>query len=184
MELRRRNSELETRLQALRQVQEALKRSEQPLELALSGAELVPANQQLQREIDERRKTEEALRDSEQKFRSVVEASREGICVVQDGFLRFVNRSITAYLGYSQDELIGRHFTDFIFPEDRALATERYLAELGGHKQEPRFTFRVVDKSGLSNGWRGRRALSLGKANPVWSCSDMTFQSASARKRP
>lgn len=89
---------------------EALERALDELERRVEErtADLVSANQRLEREIVERKKIEEALRESEEKFRSVVQTTLEGVCVVQDEILKFVNRSIAMYLGYAEDELIGR----------------------------------------------------------------------------
>lgn len=88
------------------------------------------------------------LRQSEEKFLSIVHAAREGVCVIQDGILAFANRSIERFLGYLEDELIGRPLVDFIHPEDREAVIQRYSEQLAGHETKPRFTFRAADKSG------------------------------------
>jgi PAS domain S-box-containing protein len=133
-------------------------------------SELVNANQRLEREIVERKQVEDALRESEGKFRSVVQTTREGICVVQDAVLKFVNLSIVKFLGHTEDELIGKRFTDFIHPDDMEGVAWRYSARLTGQKLKPRFSFRAVDKAGnvkwLEGGtavisWEGRPAVSV-----------------------
>lgn len=89
-----------------------------------------------------------SLTQSEEKFRSIVYTAREGVCVIQDGILAFANRSIARFLGYLEDELIGRPFTDFIHPEDREAVIQRYSEQLAEHETKSRFTFRAADKSG------------------------------------
>ena len=122
------------------------------------------------REIGERKKIEEALRESEEKFRSVVQTTLEGVCVVQDAIFKFVNRSIAMFMGCTEDEMISRPFTDFVHTDDSEAVYQRYSEQLAGQKQRLRFNFRVVDNAGnvkWLNGstalisWEGKPAVSL-----------------------
>jgi len=151
---------------------EALQKAHDELERRVEErtAELASANQRLEREIGERKKIEEALRESEVKFRSVVQTTLEGVCVVQNATLKFVNRSIAMFMGYPEDELIGRPFTDFVHADDSETVYQRYSQQLAGQKQNLRFSFRVVDSAGnvkwLNGGtalisWEGKPAVSL-----------------------
>jgi PAS domain S-box-containing protein len=151
---------------------EALQKAHNELERRVEErtAELANANQQLKKEILERKNIEEALRDSEEKFRSVVQTSLEGVCVVQDATLKLVNPSIAMFLGCTADELIGKRFTDFIHTDDSEAVFRRYSEQLAGQKQRLRFNFRAVDKAGnvkwLDGGtalisWEGKPAISL-----------------------
>lgn len=151
---------------------EALQKAHDELERRVEErtAELASANQRLEREIGERKKIEEALRESEVKFRSVVQTTLEGVCVVQDATFKFVNRSIAKFMGCSEDELIGRPFTDFVHADDSETVYQRYSEQLAGQKQNLRFSFRVVDSAGnvkwLNGGtalvsWEGKPAVSL-----------------------
>ncbi len=151
---------------------EALQKAHDELERRVEErtAELANSNQRLEREILERKKIEEALRESEEKFRSVVQTTLEGICVVQDATFKFVNRSIAMFMGCTEDELIGRPFTDFVHTDDREAVYQRYSEQLAGQKQKLRFNFRVIDSAGnvkwLNGGtalisWEGKLAVSL-----------------------
>jgi two-component system, cell cycle sensor histidine kinase and response regulator CckA len=100
-----------------------------------------------------------SLTQSEGQLRSIVHTAREGVCVVQDGMLSFANRSIAKFLGYPEDELIGRPLADFIHPEDREAVIQRFSEQLAGHEKKSRFTFRAADKSGtikLLEGYTGQ----------------------------
>jgi PAS domain S-box-containing protein len=128
---------------------------------------LVSANQRLVGEIGERKKIEEALRESEEKFRSVVQTTLEGVCVVEDATFKFVNRSIALFMDYTEDELIGRPFTDFVYTDDREAVYQRYSEQLTGQKQRPRFNFRVVDKAGNVKWLNGATALIPWEGKPA-----------------
>jgi len=155
-----------------KQAEEELQRTYEELECRVEErtAELAAANAQLRRQIAERKRIEEALKESEEKFRSVVQSTREGVCVLQDGVLKFVNSAMLISSGYSEDEVVGRQFVNFIYPEDREEAFRRYSKEVAGQDQSRRFTFRFVDKSGNirwlegSTGkisWEGKPGVSL-----------------------
>ena len=69
-------------------------------------AELVQTNERLQVEITERKRMEDALRVSEQQYRLLAEHVKDGILIVQDGKLAFVNTAFTAMIGYSVEHLL------------------------------------------------------------------------------
>jgi PAS domain S-box-containing protein len=73
----------------------------------------------LRSQIVERRSAEKALQESEERLRSIFEGSALGIKVLDlDGILVQTNPALQNILGYSAGELTGRHFTEFIHPED------------------------------------------------------------------
>jgi len=69
-------------------------------------------------EITERKNAEESLRESKEKYQMLVEKLREGVLLENNnGFITFVNPHIAKMLGYSEEELLGKHYT-FIVPEE------------------------------------------------------------------
>jgi two-component system, cell cycle sensor histidine kinase and response regulator CckA len=102
---------------------------------------------------------EAALKESTEKFSAVMHATREGICVLQDSLFKFLNRSVANFLEYSENELIGKRFTDFILPDDREIVFRLYSELLTRKKEKLRFTFRVVDKSGRTKWLEGGMSL-------------------------
>ncbi len=83
--------------------------------------ELQQMNKKFKAEITQRGLAEDALRYSEQRFRTLAEASFEGIAVSENGTLLDVNHQLAAMLGYESRELIGRAVIEFIAPEHRDL---------------------------------------------------------------
>ncbi len=104
---------------------------------------------QRERDLARRIEAERALRESEKKYREVVENAQEGICVLQNGMLRFVNRSMINTLGYKEDEWEGKSFLEFIHPEDRPRAQQHYLRRRKGDPSPPqRHRWRVLRRDG------------------------------------
>ena len=65
------------------------------------------------RDITEQKSAEEELRISEAKYRLLIDTSNEGILVIQDGKLRFVNKKVLDVTGYSKEELLAKPFPAF-----------------------------------------------------------------------
>lgn len=59
-------------------------------------------------DITARKKAEAALRESEEKYRNLVEQARDGIVIIQEDILAYVNPSFAAITGYPTEALIGR----------------------------------------------------------------------------
>jgi PAS domain S-box-containing protein len=90
----------------------------------------------------------DALRESESRYRSLVENAKEGIYVVQDDMIKFINRAGAEMSGYSEKEIISKPFMEFIYPDDRALVSERCRKRFGGEEIETRITFRFIAAGG------------------------------------
>jgi diguanylate cyclase (GGDEF)-like protein/PAS domain S-box-containing protein len=69
--------------------------------------------------ISEKKKVENALRNSEEKYRALVESTEDSIYVVDRNYrYLFVNKKHKARMGLSEDDLLGRAFSEFHSPED------------------------------------------------------------------
>jgi PAS domain S-box-containing protein len=66
-----------------------------------------------------RRLAEKDLRKSEEKYRAVINRANEGIVILQEGILHFVNPRAAELLGGSNEDLIGRSFFEFVAPLER-----------------------------------------------------------------
>src|SRR5437588_3738823 len=74
----------------------------------------------------ERDRAESAVRTSEEKYRDLINASPDAICVVDaDGKCILVNPACVNLAGRSQDELIGSSITDTYLAEERHLLANR-----------------------------------------------------------
>ncbi len=78
-------------------------------------------------------KIENALMESEEKYRSLVENLNEIIISIDEkGIITFVSHSAEAHSGYTQHEMVGRPFLDFIFPDDAASILGNFMKRRQG----------------------------------------------------
>ena len=73
-----------------------------------------------------------SLQESEAKYRLVVENANDGIFILQDEVIRFVNQKACDITGYPREELLITPFADLIHPDDRQPAKERYEKRIDG----------------------------------------------------
>lgn len=98
----------------------------------------------ISRDNTDYKRMEEALRESEGKYRLVVENAGEAIYIAQDGRIKFPNRSALEFIGYTEDELTSRPFTEFIHPDDRQMVFDRHVKRLTGEEILPIYCFRCI----------------------------------------
>ena len=78
------------------------------------------------RDITERIKSEKALRASEKKYRELVESISEAIFTIDPaGLMTYISPAIESILGVTQESIIGKPFSDYIYGED----LDRMMAE-------------------------------------------------------
>ncbi len=100
-------------------------------------------------DITLRRKAEAALVESESKYRSLVESGGASIAVIDmDGKFAFVNDTLCRMAGYPKEELLGKNFMDFVYPEDRDRDAQLFLEAIGEGKNEVHLETRILHKDG------------------------------------
>jgi len=106
-------------------------------------------------------------KDEETLLKVLAEEAAVGVCIMQDGKIRYFNSNFPLAIGYTADELLGKDSLDIVVPEDREMVRENTIKMLKGELVSP-YQFRVIHKDG-SIRWimsavkpvqyRGRRAV-------------------------
>ncbi|HYO67948.1 MAG TPA: PAS domain S-box protein, partial [Archangium sp.] len=109
----------------------------------LLGAVLILRDTECERQAEaERRRTE-------QRFQRIVEAAQEGLWTIDaESRTTYVNRHAAAMLGYTPDEMLGRHLFEFITEEDRGLLLQELERQQRQGLNSLVDDFRLVRKDG------------------------------------
>lgn len=88
----------------------------------------------------------------EKEYRYILDNAGDIIYTTDDkGNVEFLNESIHKILGYTNTELIGKHFTQIIHPEDKKRVALFYLKQFAQKKENSYSEFRVLNKEGSEN---------------------------------
>lgn len=100
-------------------------------------------------DITEWKRTEQALMESEERFRSIFEKSPTGIALSDTSF-RFVmvNPKFCTMLGYPEDELVGKKFSDITHPDYIAADMENIRKLMRGEIQQYTIEKQYLAKNG------------------------------------
>ncbi len=99
-------------------------------------------------DITEQKQLEEA-------YRSLVDNSLQGLAIIQDGRMVFLNKAFSSSTGYTEEEMLAaspEQLQSLVHPEDRELVWTRHRDRLAGKKVPPRYEFRFIRKDG-STAW-------------------------------
>jgi two-component system, LuxR family, sensor kinase FixL len=116
-------------------------------------------------DVDEHRKTQTELRrllleiaELNRQRDRVWHHSRDLLGIAgTDGIIRAANPAWTEILGYASDEVIGRNYLDFVFPEDAHLADDAWQTMLSGHNlTDLQIRLRRKDGSARWISWNSR----------------------------
>ena len=93
------------------------------------------------------KRTEELL-ESEKRYSVLVEEASDGVVIVQDGKIVFVNQKAQEISGYSREELIGLPFEKLVDKKYLQLAKERHELRLQGEKVPATYEAEGITKMG------------------------------------
>lgn len=110
---------------------------------------------------------EQQLRVSEEHYRKLIDHSPEAIVVIQDGYIKYINPRGLQLSGYTCEEVMSQSFLQFVHPDERVLAEERYQRRLDAEDVPKTFLIRLLNKRGrtfwaeqtvVTVEWEGRLA--------------------------
>lgn len=133
-----------------REITNELRKYRQHLEdlVAERTEELEQANKNLQTEVGKRKRTEDALRERESQYRNLIENAHDGICIVQDQKLKFVNRHFEQMLGYENKSTVDTRFFLYGFSDEQERIAGIYRKIIKGEEQLLRCETAFVTKNG------------------------------------
>jgi PAS domain S-box-containing protein len=127
------------------------------------------------RDITERLQAEQQLREREEQYRSVFEATDDGLIINDlDGFCIEVNPAYCKMLGYTREELIGLHYSQTTYPEYYLVLDESARAIQAGGQYQTQGLARRKDSSPLPVDARATPFTYKGKPHMLGVMRDIT----------
>ncbi|MFC1516487.1 PAS domain S-box protein [Thermodesulfobacteriota bacterium] len=83
-------------------------------------------------DITESVHAEMALRESEEKYRNLVERANDGVSIIQNGIVKFVNSRLAEIFGFTVEKMIDTSFLDYVFPDERSRIADIHKRRLQG----------------------------------------------------
>jgi PAS domain S-box-containing protein len=83
-------------------------------------------------DVTELRQREEVQREMEAWCSTLIENTKDGIDIVQDGVCKFGNKALEEITGYPIEEFVGMKMTDIVLPEYEEQTVKRFEGRLAG----------------------------------------------------
>jgi PAS domain S-box-containing protein len=102
----------------------------------------------IDRDITERKRATAALRDSETRYSAVVQQAQDGVIILQNNVLQFVNRAMADILGYAPGEMENTSYINYVAPESRTMVVEQVQRRIAGEEVPPVYEAKLLRKDG------------------------------------
>ena len=100
-------------------------------------------------DVTERIIAELSLKDSEEKYRTLIENMTDGVFIIQNEKMVFVNYALADFLGYNTKEMTGVNFSQFVAHHNRDLVWQRYADRISGKDVIGHYEFDLIHKNGV-----------------------------------
>ena len=121
------------------------------------------------------------LKESEEKYRTLIDNIQDGVLLVEEKRILFVNEAMARMIGYTVEELIGMPPRVIIAPEDLEMVTERYRRRQAGESFERSYEFRMLHKDGVTRSYVNIHAGIFNYQNRVVSIATIKDMTASRK---
>ena len=136
-----------------------------------SETEIKNLNEELERKVTERTaqlaEAIETLRKSEEKYREIVENISDVVHTSDyKGYFTYINPACKKLTGYTQNEIIGKHFSEIVAPEWKDRVAEFYFNQFKNKIDETLFSFPILTKS-REEKWVEQTVMQLREGNKI-----------------
>lgn len=102
------------------------------------------------RDITNSKERERELSEEKEKYSTLVEQSHDGILVLQDEKIKFVNEQAGNILQFEESELLGKSMLETVAPQDRERIKNRYHRRLDPETESPpaQYDMQLLTKDG------------------------------------
>ncbi len=102
----------------------------------------------LRKSESEHRKTIKKFIESEENYRNLVENACDGIVIIQDMKITYINPHLAEMIGYSKEHYINRPFAEFIHPDELPKVVDHHKRRLAGEEVPSIYESAIIAKDG------------------------------------
>lgn len=95
-----------------------------------------------------RKHAEEVSQQCEEKYSMLISNMREGVFLIQDDKIQFVNEAFIRMFGCTLEGAVGKDFREFVAPEDFELVMDRYYQRQAGKDIPEEYEFHAQHRDG------------------------------------
>jgi PAS domain S-box-containing protein len=107
-------------------------------------------------DITEIKQISQALIQSEERYKRMTESIQDGLTLIENGRIVYVNSHLSRITGYSREEILSMNFEDFIIPEERERYNIIVKDSIKNSKLPPEFESEIIRKDGTQRYIRNR----------------------------
>ena len=101
-------------------------------------------------DISETKNAALLLKESEEKYRTLIENIQDGVFIINEKKILFVNEAFASIIGYTKEDVFGMDFKKIIAPEDWKMVLGNYIRRMKGGAPINNFEFRALHKDGVT----------------------------------
>ncbi len=110
--------------------------------------DLTEKNTELKTAIDELVQTERALKDSEEIYRNLVERANDGIVLIQNNRIEYVNPQLAELTGYPIEQIQNSEWSRYVYPTEQERISRIYRLRMKGESVPSRYETALRHKNG------------------------------------
>lgn len=104
-------------------------------------------NEDLQKEINLQRLSSTELESAQAKYTTLVEQGLDGVAIIQQGNILFVNNILSTISGYSKSELVSMNIVDLFAEESRSFVRQIFSRRRAGENVLPFYEAKLLCKN-------------------------------------
>lgn len=101
----------------------------------------------LVQDITEQKMVQQALRESEEKYRTFVERAKDGILILQNMKVKFLNSRLADMVGYKPEEILNTIFIRYLKQEEIPVLKQRYKDRIEGKDVESTYETVLINRN-------------------------------------
>lgn len=103
----------------------------------------------IEQDITEIKQANLKIKESEENFRNLIEHSQDAIVIVQDEDFEYANEAFVNIAGYTQKELIGKNYSDFVSDSEVQNVLKQFQRKNEGDYMDTVYETKIKNKQGV-----------------------------------